>query len=81
MSQALNDPNFAIWMDDDRMISYSNGQIVAFDFDGTNLVMVTPADNTFAPLFNNNYSGVYYLVSSASGSWSIDRAGLIYNQP
>jgi hypothetical protein len=82
LSSNLSDPNFASWMDDNRLISFSSGKMIIFDFDGTNLVNVVQANNSFDGLFSPGYTAVYYLnYSLTSNNWTLDRAGMIANQP
>jgi hypothetical protein len=79
--QSLSSPNYATWLDDNRLISFSNGEMIVFDFDGTNIFNIAEANNNFNGLFSPNYDVVYYFnYNSGNGSWILDRAGMVAGQ-
>lgn len=54
------------WMDGDRLMYVSNGKLVVFDYDSTNLQTLMPADPAYVPFFDQNYHYVYDLAMSAA---------------
>lgn len=57
----------ATWMDGHRITYVSNGKVVFFDFDSTNLhtlVATSPAD---LPVFDQNYEFIYTLTKQTTG--------------
>jgi hypothetical protein len=77
LNQNISTSQFATWMDDNRLQSYAQDKLTVFDFDGTNLINITTADNTFPGLFSPNYNAVYVLNQKSDISWLVDRASLI----
>ncbi len=74
----LNSQNSATWMDDNRFIGFSSGNMIIFGFDGTNVETIAKANNLFNGLFSPNYDAAYYLnYNSATSTWIVDRAGMI----
>lgn len=54
----------ATWMDGDRLMYISNGQLVIFDYDYQNQQTLMPADAAFLPVFDSGYSHVFALAPS-----------------
>jgi len=80
----LSPNELADWMDGNRLTLISNGRLVVFDFDGTNMVNFAPADNSYIPAFNTGYNAVYTvtpLPGSTTGQWEVLRNSLIANKP
>lgn len=81
LSQNLTSPNFATWFDDNRFISFSNGEMIVFDFDGTNIFNIASANNSFNGLFSPSYNAVYYFnYNNGNSTWILDRAGMVAGQ-
>lgn len=81
LSDSLNGPNNVSWLDDNRMIGFSNGQMIVFDFDGTNIFNIATANNNFAGLFSPNYNAAYYFnYNSGNSTWILSRAGMVAGQ-
>ncbi len=55
----------ASWMDGHRITAVSNGQIIVFDFDGSNLQTLNSAAGGTTPLFDREYSAIYSLADSS----------------
>lgn len=53
------------WMDGDRLAYVSNGKLVVFDYDSTNLQTLMPADSNYLPFFDQNYHYEYGLALSS----------------
>jgi hypothetical protein len=78
----LSSPNPATWMDDNRLTSFSDGNMTIFGFDGTNIDTIAKATNLFNGIFSNNYNAAYYLdYTQSTSTWSVNRAGMIAGQP
>ncbi len=54
----------ATWMDGDRLMYVSNGKLVVFDYDSTNLQTLMPDDPGYLPFFDQNYHYEYGLATS-----------------
>ena len=81
---ALAPNQLALWMDGNRLEANINGKLTIWDFDGTNMVSLTPASTANDSAFNQNYSAVYTAVPVATpGSTAVDvvRNSLIANKP
>jgi hypothetical protein len=68
----------AKWMDGHRLILISNNKTVIFDFDGTNLQTLSPADSGHDVFFDRDYTWLFNLVPapSASGKPALTRTEL-----
>lgn len=51
----------ATWMDGDRLTYISQGSVVMFDYDGTNIQTLTTGDSAYAPYFDTGYKYLYAL--------------------
>ena len=51
----------SVWMDGNRLTYVSNGRLIVFDFDNTNLQQLMPASSNFLPAFSPDYKFVYSL--------------------
>ena len=56
----------ANWMDGDRLMYVSNGKLVVFDYDSTNMQTLMPSDPRYLPFFDQNYHYEYGLAMSAA---------------
>jgi hypothetical protein len=71
------------WMDGNRLTFISGGQLVVFDFDGTNKVTFTPSGNDYLPAFSQSYDSVYTVTptpGSPTGQFEVLRTSLIANK-
>ena len=67
MQDQLDQPQVhASWMDGARLLYVSGGQIVVFDYDGTNSQVLVSAGAQFPSVFDQSYKFLYTLVPSAS---------------
>lgn len=81
LTQNLTSPNYATWLDDNRLIDFSNGEMIIFDFDGTNIFNISDANNNFNGLFSPNYNAAYFFsYNSGNASWILERAGMVAGQ-
>jgi len=81
LTSSLESPNPASWMDDNRLISFSSGKMIVFDFDGTNIFNIASANNLFNGIFSPNANATYYLnYDKTSTDWILNRAGMVANQ-
>jgi hypothetical protein len=81
LSRNLTGSNYVTWFDDNRMIGFSNGQMIVFDFDGNNIFNIAPADNSFNGLFSPTFNAVYYFnYNSGNSTWILSRAGMVAGQ-
>jgi len=81
LSENLTGSNSVTWLDDNRMIGFSNGQMIVFDFDGNNIFDIAPANNSFNGIFSPNFNAVYYFYyNSGNSMWILSRAGMIAGQ-
>jgi len=55
----------AAWMDGDRLAYVSGGKLLEFDYDGTNLQTLMPADSKFLPAFAPDFKNVYDVAPNA----------------
>ncbi|MEO6761713.1 MAG: PEGA domain-containing protein [Candidatus Saccharimonadales bacterium] len=72
VKQTLDSPQtHADWMDGDRIMFISGGQLTVLDYDNQNLQTLQPASSFYIPFFEPDYRAVYTLappVSSAGQS-------------
>ena len=81
LGQNLTSPNYATWFDDNRLISFSNSEMIVFDFDGTNIFNIAHANNNFNGLFSPNYNAAYFFnYNSGNNTWILERAGMVAGQ-
>lgn len=77
----LNQPidgSQATWMDGHRLMSISNGQLLIFDFDGTNAQLLNKALGGTRPGFDQNFQNEFSLApsSKAAGSFGLTSTAL-----
>jgi hypothetical protein len=74
------DPAYpAAWMDGHRLMAVADGQIVVFDFDGSNLQTLNNALPGTLPTFDRDYTALYALAPSGSvkGRFALTRTDLL----
>ncbi|HET7059838.1 MAG TPA: PEGA domain-containing protein [Candidatus Saccharimonadales bacterium] len=65
--QPLDSPQqHATWMDGNRMTYVSGGQLLMFDYDGTNSQQLVPASPAYLPVFAPDFKFVYTLAPNAA---------------
>ena len=71
----------ATWMDGNRLILNSQGKMVVFDYDGTNLQTLLDNQPGLIPTFDRQYKLLYTLSPTGSnGSFGLQRTNLIVGQ-
>jgi len=63
----------AVWMDGHRLTLISDGKVNVYDFDGTNLQVLSDALPAYAPMFNTDYSAMFTMAPTAAAP---DKASL-----
>lgn len=58
----------AVWMDAARLTYVTNGQLIAFDYDGQNRQTLVSASAAYQSYFDQDYKVLYTLVPSAANS-------------
>lgn len=62
LDQPLDTPQAkAYWMDSHHLYYIANGKVIMFDYDGTNLQMLTAQSPALLPLFDTGYTTIYTL--------------------
>lgn len=69
----------ATWMDGHRLVSVSEGKIVVFDFDGSNVQVLNSALTGTTPQFDREYSALFSLSASeqVKGRFALSRTSLL----
>jgi hypothetical protein len=82
-SYTLSDPldapqTNATWLDGHHLVYVSNGNVIIFDYDGTNKQVLAPASAAFMPSFSSNSAYLFTLVTNQSNSaeWSLSKTPL-----
>lgn len=63
LTQKFDQATKPVWIDGHRMLVFSGGNALIFDYDGINLQTLVPADKTLPIFFNRDYTFMYTLVS------------------
>lgn len=66
----------AKWMDGHRLLSYSDGKVVVFDFDGTNSLTFAPAATNMPIMFDGAYNSMF-VVNKNKTSYKLQRVSLV----
>jgi hypothetical protein len=61
----------AIWMDGDRLTYVSNGTLIMFDYDDTNIRTLVAMNPSYLPIFNSTYK-VLYSVKNPDSSGQVE---------
>ncbi len=66
------------WMDGNRWVGTTEGKVIVFDFDGTNLQLLSDVSAGSLPIFDREYDRLYTLAPSkvAQGRFSFNRTQL-----
>jgi hypothetical protein len=68
----------AFWMDGDRLAYVSNGKLVVFDYDHTNVQTLNAMSPAFIPFFDTNYRYLYGLTADTSnGQYNLTQTSLL----
>ena len=76
---ALNSAQKANWMDGHRLTLISAGNVNVFDFDNTNLQVLTAGLQGFGPYFDRDYAAMFTITSSTNKT-SLTRTELIVSK-
>jgi len=71
----------AIWMDGDRLIYVSNGELTVADFDNTNRQTLTAALPNYQPFFAPNYHSYFTLTQGKAGGVDLKQTSLLVTAP
>jgi hypothetical protein len=67
----------AEWMDGDRLYYISNGKLVVFDYDHTNIHTLVPVSSQYLVAFGPNYKYVYTLSPGSAGQYDLNQTWLL----
>ena len=66
-SEAFDAPQtHASWMDGNRLLYTSNGKLIVFDYDHTNLHQLMASSSSYLPAFSPDYKNVYNIAQAPS---------------
>jgi hypothetical protein len=67
----------AQWMDGDRLYYISNGKLIVFDYDHTNINTLVSASSQYLVAFDPNFKYVYTLAPNTSGQYALNQTWLL----
>lgn len=77
-NRSLDPPQqHANWMDGDRLIYVSHGQIIMQDYDNTNQQTLIPGSPYYEPAFSSNYHYMYSLAPGSNGQYILQSTPLL----